>query len=58
MNIYSIKEIVKATNNFLKPEAKILIINNIKNKKIKKEVETVFIQKKKIIKQKYKHHFY
>ena len=46
MNIYSIKEIVKATNNFLKPEAKILIINNIKNKKIKKEVETVFIQKK------------
>lgn len=46
MNIYSIKEIVKATNNFLKPEAKIFIINNIKNKKIKKEVETVFIQKK------------
>ena len=39
MNIYSIKEIVKATNNFLEPEVKT---------KIKKK-EKVLIIKKKII---------
>ena len=46
MNIYSIEEIVKATNNFLNPEAKILIKNDIKKKIIKRKVETVFIQEK------------
>ena len=46
MNIYSIEEIVKATNNFLTPEAKILIKNDIKKKIIKKEAETVFAQEK------------
>jgi len=46
MNIYSIEEIVKATNNFLKLEDKILIKNDIKNKIIKRKTETVFIHKK------------
>ena len=36
MNIYSIKEIVKATNKFLKAGAKILIKNDIKKKIIKR----------------------
>ena len=42
MNIYSIKEIVKATNNFLKPEVK----NTIKkNTKIKKKVPIILENK-------------
>jgi len=41
MKIYSIKEIVKATNNFLKPESKTLYKNDNRTKKIKIPVETI-----------------
>ena len=44
MNIYSIEEIVKATNNFLEPEIKITIKKTINKKK-----EKLFSNNKNII---------
>ena len=51
MKIYSIKEIVKATNSFLKPETKILQKKNnkIKNIKLPPKTESIIAQAEKTI---------